>query len=71
MPSLYFVIFEIIIYALFAACLWHAWRRGPHVAWQLLAGVIFGVLLERATIRLLIVVVPVVVTSSARYLRYE
>lgn len=51
MPSLYLVIFELIIYALFAACAWHAWRRGPEVAWQLLAGVIYGVLLELATIR--------------------
>ena len=51
MPSLYLVVFELILYALFAACAWHAWRRGPHVAWQLLAGVIFGVLLELATIR--------------------
>ena len=51
MPNPYFVILELITYTLFAACLWHAWRRGPHVAWQLLAGAIFGVILEVATIQ--------------------
>jgi hypothetical protein len=51
MPNAYFVTLELIVYALFAACAWHAWRRGPHVAWQLAAGVIFGVLLELSTVQ--------------------
>jgi len=51
LPNLYFVILELIAYALFAACLTHAWRRGPHVAWQMVAGVIFGVTLELATVQ--------------------
>ena len=51
MPNPYFVVMEAITYTLFAGCLAHAWRRGPHVAWQLLAGVTFGVLLELATIQ--------------------
>ncbi|MCP4425859.1 MAG: carotenoid biosynthesis protein [Chloroflexi bacterium] len=28
-----------------------AWRRGPHILWQLVAGMLFGVLLEWATIQ--------------------
>jgi hypothetical protein len=51
MPSVYSVVLELIAYALFAACGWHAWQRGGQVVWQLLAGVIFGVLLEVATIQ--------------------
>ncbi len=51
MPNPYFVVLELIAYTLFAACLWHAWQRGPHVAWQMLAGVMFGVMLELATIQ--------------------
>jgi hypothetical protein len=50
-PNSYFIALELTVYALFAACFRHAWRRGPHVAWQLVAGVIFGVLLELATIQ--------------------
>lgn len=51
MPNLYFILFELMVYVLFAAALAHAWRKGPAVAWQLAAGVLFGVLLEWATIR--------------------
>lgn len=51
MPNPYFVVFELIIYALFAACAWHAWQRGGHLVWQLVAGAMFGVLLELATIQ--------------------
>lgn len=51
MPNLYFLILELMVLALFGLCLRHAWRGGPHVAWQLLAGVIFGVILEWATIQ--------------------
>ncbi len=48
MPNSYFLVLELVTCALFAACLWHAWRRGPHAAWQMLAGVMFGVMLELA-----------------------
>lgn len=47
----YFLIFELIILACFGLCLRHAWRRGFPVVWQLLAGVIFGLLLEMTTIQ--------------------
>jgi hypothetical protein len=50
-PDLYRVVFELLVYGLFAGCLWHAWRRGSHLVWQLVAGAVFGVLLELATIR--------------------
>lgn len=51
MPSLYFILFEFIVYALFLLCLRHAWRIGAHKVLQLAAGALFGVLLELATIR--------------------
>ena len=47
----YFIVFELIIYALFFLCLIHAWRSGPAVVWQLVAGVLFGLLLEYGTIQ--------------------
>ena len=47
----YFVAFELMVYALFFLCLLHAWRSGPAVVWQLVAGVLFGVLLEYGTIQ--------------------
>jgi hypothetical protein len=50
-PNLYFTVFEVMVFALAMAGFRHAWQRGPHVAWQLLAGMIFGVLLEWATIQ--------------------
>lgn len=40
-----------MIYALFFLCFLHAWRSGPAQAWQLIAGVLFGVLLEYGTIQ--------------------
>ena len=49
--NLYFVSFEITIIASFLLCLRHAWRAGGPAVWQLIAGVLFGVLLELATIR--------------------
>ncbi len=50
--SPYFVVFELLVYALLACCLHHAWRAGGGVrVWEALAGVIFGVLLEWATIQ--------------------
>jgi uncharacterized membrane protein len=51
MPSPYFLAFELLVLALFLLCLRDAWRRGPWVAWQLLAGALFGLLLEWATIQ--------------------
>ena len=51
MPNLYFTIFEFIVYSLFLLCLRHAWRIGAHKVLQLVAGALFGVLLELATIR--------------------
>ena len=51
MPSPYFIVFELLVYIMFAACAWHAGRRGAHVLWQLAAGAVFGVLLELATIQ--------------------
>lgn len=51
MISPYFWTFELIIAGLALLCLQHAWRRGPAVAARLIAGMLFGVLLELATIR--------------------
>jgi uncharacterized membrane protein len=49
--NLYFLAFEILVLVLFLACLQNAWQRGSWVVWQLLAGVLFGLLLEWATIQ--------------------
>lgn len=47
----YLIFFEIVMLVLFFACLRHAWQRdGMPVVWQFLAGVVFGWLLEWATI---------------------
>jgi hypothetical protein len=46
----YFLALEVLIGAFFALCLRHAWQRGPHVAWLLIVGVCFGLLLEWGTI---------------------
>jgi len=51
LPSLYFLAFEILVLVLFLVCLQNAWQRGSSVAWQLFAGVLFGLLLEWATIQ--------------------
>lgn len=53
MPSLnpYFLIFELLVYAMLGLCLSHALRRGAFTVAQLLAGVLFGLLLEWATIQ--------------------
>jgi hypothetical protein len=45
----YFLVLELVVLALFGMCLRHAWRQGPAVVWQLLAGVAFGLLLEITT----------------------
>lgn len=49
--NLYFLSFEILVLVLFLVCLQNAWQRGSSVVWQLFAGVIFGLLLEWATIQ--------------------
>lgn len=51
MPNIYFVLFELIIYIQFALCLHHAWKHGTANILRLLAGILFGVSLELATIR--------------------
>jgi hypothetical protein len=51
MPNAYFVIFELIIYLQLAICFQHAWRKGIANLLRLLAGILFGVALELATIR--------------------
>ena len=51
MPNTYFVLFELIIYLQFILCLRHAWKQGAGHLLKLLAGILFGVILELATIR--------------------
>lgn len=51
MPNIYFIVFELIIYVQFAICLRHAWQQGLAKVLRLLAGIVYGVLLELATIR--------------------
>lgn len=50
MISPYFIALEIVNFALLALCLWHASRRGGLAVMRLIAGVVFGVMLEIATI---------------------
>ncbi len=49
--SPYFLALEVLMAALLLLCLRHAWRQGAPDVLALLAGVLFGVLLELATIR--------------------
>lgn len=51
MPNPIFITFEIMLLTLFALCLRHAARQSLAVVWQLVAGVLFGLLLEWATLR--------------------
>ncbi len=51
MPTTYFLLFEIVIYIQFAVCLQHAWKQGTAKVLRLFAGIVYGVLLELATIR--------------------
>lgn len=51
MPNSYFIIFELIIYLQLALCLHHAWKQGTANVLRLLAGILFGVTLELATLR--------------------
>lgn len=50
-PDNYFLLFELIIYVQFGLCFYHAWKHGTKNLVQLFAGILFGVLLELATIR--------------------
>ena len=51
MPSPYFLLFELIIYIQFALCLNHALKHGTRNLLKLGFGILFGVMLELATIR--------------------
>lgn len=51
MPSPYYLLFEIIIYIQFALCLSHALKHGTRNLLKLGFGILFGVMLELATIR--------------------
>ena len=51
MPNIYFIIFELCIYIQLAICLTHAWKHGTTHVLRLLAGTLFGLSLELATIR--------------------
>lgn len=47
----YFLSLEVLVLVLFGLCMHHAWRQGGLKVWELLAGVIYGLLLEWATIQ--------------------
>ena len=51
MTGIYFILFEIVVYIQLVLCLHHAWRQGLSNVLRLLAGILFGVTLELATIR--------------------
>lgn len=51
MPNVYFILFELIIYLQLTLCLRHACKQGTANLLRLLAGILFGVTLELATIR--------------------
>jgi hypothetical protein len=50
MPSIYFIHYEISLYLQLAVCLPHALRGGRATLLRLFAGILFGILLELATI---------------------
>jgi len=51
MPNIYFILYEISLYLQLAVCLPHAWKNGRANLLRLFAGILFGVLLELATLR--------------------
>jgi len=51
MPNIYFILFELIIYIQLTLCLFQAWKQGTADLLRLFAGILYGVLLELATIR--------------------
>ncbi len=44
-----FILFELVVYALTAACLWRAQKQGLHRVVEFLTGGVYGVILELAT----------------------
>lgn len=50
-PNLYFLTYEFTLFLELAICLPHAWKHGKANLFRLFAGIVFGVLLELATIR--------------------
>ena len=50
MHRIYLILFDFLILVLLGFCLRDAWRKGKAVVWQLIAGVVYGWLLEWATI---------------------
>ncbi len=46
-----YLAFELLSYGLFAACLWHAIKRGRHRALELTTALLYGVCLEWMTLR--------------------
>jgi len=50
-PNIYFILFELVVYLQLALCFYHAWRQGTANVLRLLAGILFGLTLELATIR--------------------
>ena len=51
MPNPYFLLFELLVFLMFLGCLMHARKIGMPKVWELIAGVLFGLLLEVATIQ--------------------
>ncbi len=51
MPNIYFLSFEIVVSILFLLCFVQARKAGLLQVWQLIAGALFGLLLEWATIQ--------------------
>jgi Carotenoid biosynthesis protein len=51
MPNIYFILFELIIYVQFVICFYQACKQGTAQLLRLLAGILYGILLELATIR--------------------
>ena len=49
-PNIYFLLYEFTLFLQIAICLPHAWRHGKANLLRLFAGILFGVLLEIATI---------------------
>ena len=48
------MIFEIVIYLLFGACLVHAWKRGLNFVTELFGGLMFGLILEYVNVAFLV-----------------
>jgi len=51
MPNTYFLFYELSLFLQLAICLPHAWKHGRANLLRLFAGILFGVMLELATIR--------------------